>query len=108
MGSRRTTRTFPRLSRRGFLEAAALGSPAAVLAAYSIFASSNGRGSAGEGPAESSTVGTPVPLLAYIRDAASGELVVLVGAREVVHHDRVLTARLVALAREGEGHVVAS
>lgn len=107
MGSRKTTRTFPLVSRRGFLEAAALGSTA-ILTGSSIITWRDGRRTTADDPAESSTVGTPVPLLAYIRDAASGELVVLVGAREVVHHDRVLTARLVALAREGEGHVVAS
>lgn len=47
------------------------------------------------------------PIVAYVSDARRGEVVVMVGTREVVRRDAGLVARLVAIAREA-GDVIAS
>jgi hypothetical protein len=39
------------------------------------------------------------PLVAYIRDAAAGEIALYIGTREIVIHDLNLVARLVQAAR---------
>lgn len=39
------------------------------------------------------------PLVAHVRDIASGEVALMVGAREVVVHDHELVARLLKAAR---------
>lgn len=41
-----------------------------------------------------STAGAEVPSVAYIRDAGKGEIVLMVGTREVVHTDPALVAYL--------------
>jgi hypothetical protein len=48
-----------------------------------------------------------LPVIAYVSDAQKGEIVVMVGTREVVRRDAGLVARLVAIAKEA-GDVVAS
>jgi hypothetical protein len=45
-------------------------------------------------------------VLAYVRDAAKGEVVVMKGGSEIVRRDARLAARLIAIAREA-GDVVA-
>ena len=47
------------------------------------------------------------PIVAYVRDAASGEIVVMVGTAEVARTEHALAARLVAIAKEASD-VVAS
>ena len=47
------------------------------------------------------------PLVAYVSDARKGEIVVMVGTREIVRRDAALVARLVAIAKEA-GDVVTS
>ena|SRR2546425_7422822 len=49
-----------------------------------------------------STDGFSAPLVAYVSDARKGELVVMVGTREIVRRDAGLVARLVAIAREAD------
>jgi hypothetical protein len=39
------------------------------------------------------------PMIAHVRDAATGEVALLVGAREIVFHDPGLVARLFKAAR---------
>jgi hypothetical protein len=39
------------------------------------------------------------PLVAHVRDIASGEVALMIGAREIVVHDHELVARLVKAAR---------
>jgi hypothetical protein len=39
------------------------------------------------------------PLIAHVRDLASGEISLLVGTQQVIHRDRALAARLYAAAR---------
>jgi hypothetical protein len=48
-----------------------------------------------------------LPVIAYINDVRRGEIVVMVGTREVVRRDAGLVARLVAIAKEA-GDVVTS
>lgn len=48
-----------------------------------------------------------LPVIAYVSDARKGEVVVMVGTREIVRRDAGLVARLVAIAKEA-GNVVAS
>jgi hypothetical protein len=40
------------------------------------------------------------PIVAYVTDPANGEVVVMVGASEVVRRDAALVARLMAIAKE--------
>lgn len=44
--------------------------------------------------------GTAEPLIAHVRDLASGEILLLVGTEQVVQRDRELAARLYAAARQ--------
>jgi len=48
-----------------------------------------------------------LPVIAYVSDARKGEIVVMVGTREVVRRDAGLVARLIAIAKEADD-VVAS
>lgn len=38
------------------------------------------------------------PFMAWVKDATAGEIAVLVGEHEVLHHDRKLAARLAQIA----------
>jgi hypothetical protein len=89
-------------SRRTLLRAAAVGTATAGVwgAARAL-----GIGDAGDAAAfiDSSS---SAPVLAYVRDAAKGEVVVMKGGSEIVRRDARLAARLIAIAREA-GDVVA-
>lgn len=75
-------------NRRGFLALAGAG--AAVAGAVAIAPSAEASTAApGEVPAH-----VTEPLVAYVRDAHTGEVAVMIGEREVVVHDRELTARI--------------
>jgi len=78
-------------TRRGFLLSAGAG--AAGAAALGTLGRS--------GTASVTTVpsGTNSPLVAFVRDAHTGEVVVMVDDREVIVHDRDLAARI---ARAGQ------
>jgi len=79
-------------SRRKFLQRASLG--AAAVSAVAVVPGL-GAGSAeaeGSGPAHSG------PFVAWVKDAKTGEIAVLVGEHEVVHRDRKLAARLARIA----------
>lgn len=90
-----------RNSRRTLLKSAAAGAAAIGLVgtAGGIARSS----SVARGSIETSTEA----LVAYVSDARKGELVVMVGTREIVRRDAALVARLVAIAKEA-GDVIAS
>ena len=81
-------------SRRGFLAAAGTG---AAGAAGAVMLSRMGA-------AEATTVpsGATEPLVAYVRDARTGEIAVLLGDREVVVHDKDLAARIARAAHGGQ------
>ncbi len=90
-----------RNSRRTLLKSAAAGAAAIGIAGAA------GR-IAGSSPAAKGSIGTSSePLVAYVRDARKGEIVVMVGTREIARRDAGLVARLVAIAKEA-GDVVAS
>jgi len=92
-------------SRRTLLRAAAAGTAAVGLVGA---ARAMGLGDAGTAAARDSLPeGTPSPLVAYVGDARTGEVVVMVGTREVVRRDARLVARLVEIAKEA-GDVIAS
>ena len=88
-------------SRRTLLRAAAVGTAAA-----SMWGAARALGI--DGPAEGSTVdaGTAAPVIAYVRDAKAGEVVVMKGATEIVRRDVRLAARLISIAKEA-GDVLA-
>ncbi len=79
-------------SRRGFLALAGAGA-AGVAAAAAL-------GTAGDADAESTAVPKAAthPLVAFVRNARTGEVAVLEGEREVVVHDRALAARIARAA----------
>ena len=81
-----------RHTRRTVIKAAAAGT-----AAMSLLAATRGIGGGG---AATNTEGLDAPVVAYVSNAATGELVVMVGTREIVRHDPATVARLVAIAKE--------
>jgi hypothetical protein len=83
-------------SRRGFLAAAGAGA-AAVGAASVAPKAAAARPDAGEPAVPRS--GHTEPLVAYVRDAHTGEVAVMVGEQEVVVHDPELAARIARVAR---------
>jgi len=85
-------------SRRTVIKAAAAGTAAMGLVAAT-------RAVGGDVAGTADTVGAPV--VAYVSDARKGELVVMVGTREIVRRDAGLVARLIAIAKEATD-VVAS
>lgn len=87
-------------SRRTVLKAAAATSAAIGLAAAGRTV---GVDSAGASVLEESSA----PVVAYVSDARKGELVVMVGTREIVRQDAGLVARLLSIAKEAND-VVAS
>jgi len=86
-------------SRRTILKAAA-----ASTAALGLLAASRAVGGASSSDPGSTD---SAPVVAYVSDARRGEIVVMVGTREVVRRDAGLVARLIAIAKEA-GDVVAS
>ena len=78
-------------SRRTVIKAAAAGT-----AAIGLLAATGGI--TGEIATNETNDGAPV--VAYVSDARSGDLVVMVGTREIVRRDPALVARLIAIARE--------
>jgi hypothetical protein len=87
-------------SRRTLLKSAAAGAAAIGIAGA-------GRGLGGTADATDATAASSEPLVVYVSDARKGEIVVMVGTREIVRRDAALVARLVAIAKEARD-VVAS
>jgi TAT (twin-arginine translocation) pathway-exported protein len=94
------------ISRRNLIKAAAgLGAGAAVGLPALVFLTKGdaqpGVGSEASAAAFGDRADTQFdqPLVAYVRDAAAGEVVVMFGARETVITDRELVTRLVGAAR---------
>lgn len=88
------------VDRRSFIRGAAAGGLAlGVAAAVPISLLS---GSSDEAAPQQAANATPLqlsePMVAYVRDAARGEVVILVGSQEVVLQDASLAARLANLA----------
>jgi hypothetical protein len=84
-------------SRRGFLAIAGAGTAAAASAAL--------LGGAADADAQRRTRvpdAATTPLVAYVRDAHTGEVSVLVDDREVVVHDKELAARIAQAAHGGK------
>ena len=88
-------------SRRTVLKSAAAGA-----AAIGLIGAGRGLATGASGARASIETGS-APLVAYVSDARKGEIVVMVGTREIVRRDAGLVARLVAIAKEA-GDVVAS
>ena len=88
------------LSRRKFLTgtAAGLGTLGMMAVAPAWALGASGHLAA---PAESHDLGSTssAPLVAYVRDAAKGEVVIMVGTREVVRKDPSLVSRLARAGR---------
>ncbi|HEY2273655.1 MAG TPA: hypothetical protein VGH30_12830 [Jatrophihabitantaceae bacterium] len=88
-------------SRRGFLAVAGAGTAVAAGAALL-----GGAGAAGAAtPGKSSPTAVPeqakTPLVAYVRDAHTGEVCVMVDDREVIVHDKELAARIARVVHGG-------
>jgi hypothetical protein len=87
-----------KLTRRGFIKktsvgAATLGALVAVPGLAEVEAAPQAHAAGGP------TAGHYEPLLAHVRNRATGEIALLVGTREVVIHDRELVMRLVKAAQ---------
>lgn len=83
-------------SRRNFLKTASVGA-AAVGAAVAVPVAL-----AGPAEAEPNAPAHAGPFMAWVKDARTGEIAVLVGETEVVHHDKALARRLAQLAATAE------
>jgi hypothetical protein len=88
--------TGTQLTRGGFLKRTSVG--AAALGALAVPGLADHMVAAAHA-AEASRTSQRGPLVAYVRDVASGEVALLVGTREVVVRDPELVARLVRAAR---------
>ncbi len=86
------------ISRRKLLARTGLGAAAAgvVTAVPGLLAAHHGSGAASLASSQVSHAasGAEVPSVAYVRDAKKGEVVLMVGTREVVHTDPALVAYL--------------
>jgi hypothetical protein len=92
------------VSRRNILKAAAAGAvvgiPAVVFMANNGLGGSSDSGSvamASAAGASSGSLESKQPLVAYVRDAAKGEVVVMSGVSEVVITDKNLVAQLLGV-----------
>jgi hypothetical protein len=83
------------LSRRKFLARGSVAVAAAVAAVPGLAAIK----AAGQSAAINQPADTSEPLVVHVRDAASGEISMLVGAEQVVVRDQDLAVRLYAAAR---------
>ncbi len=83
---------MPGYSRRNFLKTSAAGAAAAGAAAAVPIAF------AGPADAESTAPAHAGPFLAWVRSADTGEIAVLVGETEIIHHDKQLARRLAQIA----------
>lgn len=86
-------------SRRSFIRRASFGTAVLGASVLAPAALSQAADALPDGPAS----GAPIaqhegPLMAYVKNARSGEVAVMVGEREVVHHDPQLAARLARIA----------
>ena len=84
-------------SRRTFLRSASLGAAAAGVAAVGATAAVPAGSAAAAEPASSGPAHAG-PFVAWVKDVRSGDVVVLVDDREIVHHDPSLARRLAAIA----------
>jgi hypothetical protein len=82
-----------KLTRRGFVKKSSVG--AATLGALVAVP----RLAEVEAAPQPHVTGQHEPLLAHVRNRATGEIALLVGTREVVIHDRELVMRLVKAAQ---------
>jgi anaerobic selenocysteine-containing dehydrogenase len=90
-----------RLSRRSFVKVAGAATGAAAIAAAPSLARA-----ATEQDAQpiDPTAGVPKePLVAYVRDAARGEITVASGTQESTYRDRALVAKLLKAAGRAKG-----
>ena len=87
-------------SRRHFLRHAAVG--AAVVGVAS--AAPQALNGAAEASSPATTEGSQPngPVAVYVRDYRNGEIAVMVGEHQVIHHDRALASKLAGLAARAE------
>ncbi|QMU77200.1 hypothetical protein GXW83_17290 [Streptacidiphilus sp. PB12-B1b] len=91
-------------SRRTFIRNASTSGVAVGLAAVSPALLGSPASAAAHGaaaPAPASGKAHQGPFVAYVKNAKAGEIAVLVGEREVVHHDKDLATRLAQVAATG-------
>lgn len=90
-----------KLSRRGFLKRAAI--VGALAAVPGVVASRYLSGTADD-PAQTVAISpeSPIPMVAYIRNATKGEVVIMVGDQEIVVKDRRLVANLIGATQSGQ------
>ena len=88
------------LSRRGFLKAAAVGAAAAgvVAIAPKVLTSATNSSTTSSEEADVPLGRITGPVVAYVRDVSTGEVVVMMGSKEVVRRDPSLATRLARIA----------
>jgi hypothetical protein len=83
-------------SRRHFLRNAAVG--AAVVGVASATPAALSGSAEAVGPVVHEGTDSQGPVTAYVRDHRTGEVAVMVGEHQVIHHDRALANKLAHLA----------
>jgi hypothetical protein len=91
---------MPDSTRRGFLALTGGGVAAAGAAAVAPALLAGGRDAGAAGP-DLPEVKVDGPLIAYVSDVSTGELVVMVGEQEISAIDRELVGRIARLTRTG-------
>jgi len=84
------------LARRNFLKAAAMGAAAVGVAVAVPSVLAHAAEAADSRPSAEGAPDGDQPLVAYVRDPRSGEVVVMTGGTEVLRRDPGLVSRLVA------------
>jgi hypothetical protein len=86
------------LSRKSFIEQASVGAAAAA-ALVAVPGYTFARQTAHASTTSTRTTAHAGPILAHVRNAATGEIAVLFGTREVIIHDREVANRLLRAAQ---------
>jgi hypothetical protein len=84
------------VTRRGFIKNASAG--AATVGALATLPGITAHAAQSVTQADLAATGLREPIAAFVRDARSGEVAVLIGTREIVVHDPKLVMRLLKIA----------
>jgi hypothetical protein len=79
-------------SRRSFLKTASIGAAGVAAAAAIPYVGSEAAGAAVSGPAHEG------PVVAYVKDAKTGDIAVMAGEHEIIHRDPALARQLAIIA----------
>ncbi len=92
---------MPEQSRRNFLKSASIGAAAVGVGTVVPIGAAAASTQTAEGQVPVSGKAHDGPFAVWVKDAKTGEIAVLVGESEVIHHDKALAGKLARLAGRG-------